>query len=179
MGRDGLRMSVGAGSSRFACGGGTFARPLGADGLARRGGTAGGGTVARRRVRLTRQRPVRGGTTSFAAQGAANGAGSSPRDLAARAPVPAGAAGAGGAATRALGNRPFPGRAQLHAGAARLGEPDRDRLLGRARPVLAFANVVHLLADEFPRLRAGGFSGALVLARPLDGSLFRHGTAPL
>src|SRR4051812_11470695 len=44
---------------------------------------------------------------------------------------------------------------ELHAGTPRLGQPDRDRLLRALRAVLAFANVMDLLAHELARLRAG------------------------
>src|SRR5450432_574258 len=44
-----------------------------------------------------------------------------------------------------------------NAGAARFGEPDGDRLLGVLGAVLAFADVVDLLAHEFTRRGARGF----------------------
>src|SRR5258708_39190676 len=40
--------------------------------------------------------------------------------------------------------------------------------------MLAFADVVHLLAPEFARRGAGGLPGAHVLLRGLDGSFLRH-----
>src|SRR5205823_7716663 len=63
---------------------------------------------------------------------------------------------------------------ELHAGAPRLGETDRDRLLGRPRTVLPFADVVDLLAYELARLCGRGFTFALVLARAFDRLSFRH-----
>ena len=45
--------------------------------------------------------------------------------------------------------------AELHSRAARLGQADRDRLLGRTSAVLALADVVDLFAHEFARLGAG------------------------
>ncbi len=63
---------------------------------------------------------------------------------------------------------------QLHAGAPRLGQPDRDRLLGRPRAMLALADVVDLLAHELARLGARRFAFAGVPAGALNGSLFRH-----
>src|SRR5258706_6882289 len=66
-------------------------------------------------------------------------------------------------------------RLDRHAGAARLRQADRDRLLRRARAVLAFADVLHFLADEFAGLRAGGFPGPAVLAGPLESFLVGHG----
>jgi hypothetical protein len=56
----------------------------------------------------------------------------------------------------------------------RLREANRDRLLRRARTMLALADVVHLLPDEFAGLRRGRFARLLVLACPLEGGLFRH-----
>src|SRR5439155_13383774 len=70
------------------------------------------------------------------------------------------------------------GRRQLDAGAAGLGKPDGNRLLGRARAVLALADVLHCLADKFTRLRGGRLALALVLAGPFDGFLLRHGSPP-
>ncbi|HEX7842760.1 MAG TPA: hypothetical protein VF469_35045, partial [Kofleriaceae bacterium] len=62
-----------------------------------------------------------------------------------------GASGTGAAAAR---------RAQRNTGAARLRQTDRDRLLGRSRTVLAFPDVVHLLADELSRRGRGASSAA-------------------
>src|SRR5437660_150674 len=59
--------------------------------------------------------------------------------------------------------------AELHAGAAGLGETDGDGLLRRARAVLAFADVVNLLADEFTGLRAGRLSGARLFSCAFEG----------
>ena len=43
--------------------------------------------------------------------------------------------------------------------------------------MLAFANVMHFLADEFSRLRAGRFSFARVLVCTFDDLFFRHKTS--
>jgi hypothetical protein len=43
-------------------------------------------------------------------------------------------------------------RRQLDPGAASFGKPDGNGLLGRARPVLALADVFHGLVDEFTGL---------------------------
>src|SRR5690348_3187567 len=67
------------------------------------------------------------------------------------------------AAARALLGLSFFGRRQIDAGAPRFREPDGDRLLGRARAVLATADILDLFADELARLGAGGFAGALIL----------------
>jgi len=55
-------------------------------------------------------------------------------------------------------------RRQLDTRAPGLGQSDRDRLLGGARPVLSFPNVVHFFAHEFPGLRTGCFPLARVLS---------------
>src|SRR5690348_14382618 len=56
-------------------------------------------------------------------------------------------------------------RRKIDSRAARLREANRDRLLGRARPVLAFADVVNFLADELARLRGRALSLGLVAPR--------------
>lgn len=65
-------------------------------------------------------------------------------------------------------------RRERHASAPRLREPDRDRLLARARTMLALPDVIHLLAHEL----ASGSARALALLqiplRSLHGLLFRH-----
>ena len=48
----------------------------------------------------------------------------------------------------------LPRQPQIHAGAASLREADGDRLLGRARPVLPFADVMHFRLHELACLRA-------------------------
>src|SRR6185369_16504983 len=67
------------------------------------------------------------------------------------------------------------GRPELHSGAAGLREADRDRLLGRAGAVLAFPDVLHLLADELAGLRARRLAFALVLLGALESFLLWHG----
>src|SRR5262245_4202593 len=83
------------------------------------------------------------------------------------------ALGIGGAAARLRVVLARPPR-QLHPGAPRLREADRDRLLGRARAVLALADMVDLLAHELAGLGARRLALAGVLAGALDGSFFRH-----
>src|SRR5690349_10250090 len=63
---------------------------------------------------------------------------------------------------------------ERHAGTACLGESDGDRLLGRAGAVLAFADLVDLFANEFPRDGAGGLTGARFSARALECAFFGH-----
>jgi hypothetical protein len=78
------------------------------------------------------------------------------------------------AAAGLLGSASLLRRLELHAGAPRLGEADRDRLLGRSRPVLAFTDVVHLPAHELAGLRGWSLSLALVLFRAFDRFLLGH-----
>src|SRR5690349_2044456 len=63
-----------------------------------------------------------------------------------------------GLATRGGGGLALRRRRELDARAPRLRQSDRDRLFGRARAVLALADVIHLLAHELARLRRGGLS---------------------
>src|SRR5947207_1550751 len=53
-------------------------------------------------------------------------------------------------------------RRKVDAGSSRLGQSDGDRLLGGSRAVLAFADVVHLFADELAGLRRRRLAFALV-----------------
>jgi hypothetical protein len=76
--------------------------------------------------------------------------------------------------TRALRSGPALRRRQFHPRAPRLREPDGDRLLRRPGAMFAFANMVHLLANELSGLRAGSLSFTRVLSRSIDGSFFRH-----
>src|SRR5258706_8019249 len=71
-----------------------------------------------------------------------------------------------------------PRRWKLHAGASRLRQADRDRLIGRACAVLAFTDVVHFLADELARLRRWRLAGALVCASAFDRFLLGHTCPP-
>jgi hypothetical protein len=57
---------------------------------------------------------------------------------------------------------------QLHAGAARLGKSDRNRLLGRSRTMLSFAHMMNLFAHELARLDGRCFALGLVFARFLE-----------
>src|SRR6185295_15283998 len=66
-------------------------------------------------------------------------------------------------------------RGKPHAGAAGLGQADRDRLLRRARAVLALAHVVYLLAHELARLRRGRLVFRFVAACGPQRLLLRHG----
>src|SRR5439155_567808 len=64
-----------------------------------------------------------------------------------------------------------------HARAARLGQADRDRLLGASRAVLSFADVVHLLLHELARRRARALTFAKIALCAPDGALFWHGVS--
>src|SRR5204862_4530941 len=66
---------------------------------------------------------------------------------------------------------------ERHAGAAGLGKADGDRLLGRARAVLAFPDVLELLANELARDGARGLAGAGFSPRALERAFFGHGVS--
>jgi len=69
-------------------------------------------------------------------------------------------------------------RAQFHACSTGLRQSNGNRLFGRTRPMLAFPNMMHLLANKFSRLCRRRFSLACVLARSIDRSLLRHISFP-
>src|ERR1017187_10940797 len=69
---------------------------------------------------------------------------------------------------------PLPGRGQLHAGTAGLRQTNGNRLFGRGRAVLAFADVVHLLFHAFAGLGARRFSLACLFAGPLQRFFLWH-----
>src|SRR4051794_19597774 len=66
---------------------------------------------------------------------------------------------------------------ERHAGTARLGKTDGDRLLGGTGAVLAFADVVELLADEFAGDGACRLTFARFAPRALEGAFFGHGAS--
>jgi hypothetical protein len=72
----------------------------------------------------------------------------------------------------------FARRLQINARASCLREPDRNGLLRRARAMLAFADMVDLLANELACLRAGSFAFASIATRPLQRSFLRHVLSP-
>lgn len=84
----------------------------------------------------------------------------------------------GGAAACFFRNAPFARRAQFHACSTGLRQSNGNRLFGRTRPVLAFPNMMHLLANKFSRLCRRRFSLACVLARSIDRLLLRHISFP-
>jgi hypothetical protein len=58
------------------------------------------------------------------------------------------------------------GLRQLHSGAPRLGQSDRNRLLGRSRAMFSLAHMMNLFANKFARLDGRRFTFSLVFARP-------------
>ncbi len=104
---------------------------------------------------------------------AARGAAPARRALAALAPL-AGAVGRLLAAASLLSHLALSRRRNVHAGAAGFGEPDGDGLLRVLHPVLAFLDVLHLLADELAGLRRRRLAALLVAPRALDRALLGH-----
>src|SRR4029078_9208811 len=113
--------------------------------------------LARGAVGLARERGVRGGAAGLALERPGGGAGARGRFARGRAAL------AGRVMSLLVG--------KVHAGAPRLRQAYRDRLLRSLRSVLAFADVVHLFADELARLGARGLARALVAAGGFEGSL--------
>src|SRR5437763_7460288 len=66
---------------------------------------------------------------------------------------------------------------ERHAGAARFRKTDGYRLLARARTVSSFADVLHLLADEFTRDGARGFALTSFSTCAFEGAFFGHGVS--
>src|SRR5438067_1772834 len=146
-------------------------RTLRSNGLARGCRSRRRAAFLRSRFGLLRQRAPRRGAAAFALQNTFDRARARrrnllPRVFAARR-VPRGLL----AGRRGLS---FAGRRQANAGAARLRQPNRDRLLGIACAVLTFAHMMHLFANEFAGLRGGRFSFALVLTRGLHCLFLGH-----
>src|SRR5262245_14928327 len=135
---------------------------------------AGGGAASLGRTMcVSRDRSGRSGRRPFVLQGFADRARASRRRPVF--PVILSLAGvATGVLSRLLRHGAWSWRPDLDARASSLGETDRDRLLGRPRPVLAFANVVELLPNELTRLGGRGLALALRLAGTLQGFLLRH-----
>jgi hypothetical protein len=63
---------------------------------------------------------------------------------------------------------------QWDAGPARLGKANRNRLLARARAIVAMFEAIHLLADELTGRRGGGFARTQCSLGFLDNLLVRH-----
>jgi hypothetical protein len=86
--------------------------------------------------------------------------------------------GVGGTTTGARLGPSSPRWTKSNARTPGLGEADGNRLLRRARPMFAAADLADLLAHEFARLRRWRFSGAPGLAGFLDRSFLRHDRSP-
>src|SRR5205085_1470708 len=68
-------------------------------------------------------------------------------------------------------------RSELHPGAARFAQADGDRLLRRARAMLAFTNVMHLLTDELPGLGRRPLAFAAIAPGSFDRCVLWHFTS--
>jgi hypothetical protein len=77
-------------------------------------------------------------------------------------------------AARGRGSRALLRRRQIHTGPPRFRKADGNRLLGGAGAMLALADVMHLFADEFARLRGRRLALTPVAARSLQCSFLRH-----
>jgi hypothetical protein len=129
------------------------------------------GSSARRHAGLTSKRLARGGAVPLAFQCATDRAGPF-RSCASRSVSP-GAGCIGGAALRSwLCTRRR--TAELDTSAPRFRKPDRDRLFGGSCAMLAFADMVHLLAHEFAGLRGRRVACPFVPPRSFDGRFLRH-----
>ena len=71
------------------------------------------------------------------------------------------------------------GLREFYSGAPRLGQSDRNRLLGRPRAMLSLAHMMNLFAHQFACLHGRRFAFGLVFARPSESFLFRHLPYPL
>jgi hypothetical protein len=142
---------------------------FGACRLAGRCGTVAGAALPGGGVRVPRERKMRRRGAAFALQRAERRALAFPRRL----PMLHG----GGTIGTRLAPRGRRGRAgcrQLHPGASRFRQADRNGLLGRPGAMLALADVFHFLAYEFAGLCAGRFSLALVARDASHRGCFRH-----
>jgi hypothetical protein len=164
--------------SRLSSRGATTGRPFCPHRLHRGCVTLLGGAFSGRGMRLPRKRPVRSRRSWLTLQRAVD----CPRPLRrgfglGRGPVPA------GIGSRCAFARPFARLAllwwrQIHAGPPRFRQADGYGLLGGPGPVLAFANVVNLLANKLAGLRGRRLAFALVLPRSLDGLFLWHDSLP-
>src|SRR5215813_2652456 len=118
-------------------------------------------TPAGRGLRLAGQRRTRRGASSLALHHTPDGTAALRRRRSWLAPPPPCLIGTRGQGARAPRGLPLGGRLERHPGATSLGKADGDRLLGRPRPVLALADVMHFLLNEL----AGGRGGALPLTQ--------------
>jgi len=127
------------------------------------------------RMRLFRQRRMGRGGRSFPFQGSMNRARALGRGRTFRRFAVSAGIGPRGAPSGPFACLALPGRRQIDTGAPRLRETDGDGLLGRTRSMLAFADVMHLLAHKLAGLCRGRLPLALVLVGPLHCLLLWHG----
>jgi hypothetical protein len=73
-----------------------------------------------------------------------------------------------------LAGAPTGRRRQLDTGTPSLRKPDGNGLFRGPCPVLAFTDVMKLLAHEFTGLGRGGFAFPFIFAGPFDGTLIWH-----
>ena len=136
-----------------------------------RRGTRARGAAARGTFRLTRQRFSRRRPTALTLQCAPR----SPRAPARRFSPPAFATLGEIAPGLPLGSRfAALGRRQFHAGPPRFRQPDRNRLRGRARPMFAFPNMLHLFAHELAGLSRRRQTFPFIFACPFNCFVFWH-----
>lgn len=154
-------------------------RALRARRLPCRGGAGRGTSLRRRRARLLGQGKPRCRRLPLALQSAARRTGSSWGGRRARASTVAPGVGARRAPSRLSGRTSSRGWFQIHAGPPCLRQADGNGLLGRSRPVLAFADVMYLFSYELARLSRRGLSLRLVAVSALQGLLFRHVRSPV
>ena len=128
-------------------------------------------TFACRLTCLSRQRAMRSRAARLLAQRRFGGTRAFPRGAAALRAFREIALGFSPGRTR---RSAFRRRRQLYAGASRLGQTNRDRLLCIARTVLAFADVMHLLAHKLAGLGRSGFTFGRIAMRAFDRRSFRH-----
>src|SRR5262249_56049011 len=103
-----------------------------------------------RGLRVAGQRRTRRGASSLALHHTPDGTAALRRRRSWLAPPPPCLIGTRGQGARAPRGLPLGGRLERHPGATSLGKADGDRLLGRPRPVLALADVMHFLLNELP-----------------------------
>src|SRR5215467_11078616 len=126
-----------------------------------------------RLVSLARERFPRSRLMTFSLQGSTGGARTSGRGFALGLTLPL-AGVPDSLLPRLARSFSLSGGWQFHSSPASLGKADRDSLFRGSGAMLALANVVHLLSDEFTRLRARGFALAGVFMSALKSLFFRH-----
>jgi hypothetical protein len=148
---------AGSGPCSLFRGGRPSVPPLGARRLSGCWRAAGRGALPCGRPGLTREGPARRRAPPFTPQRSLDRTGAPGRGFPLACAL-ARAVGALGAPPGLGEGGAFLRRAQFHAGPAALRQPDGYRLLGRARTVLPFANVVYLFAHELAGLGGRGLA---------------------